>query len=60
VPHDSNAPHYGGASRIQLGGWMHEIDCPEDQTAKATSIPSLIALHIGEDEIALWEEGDAS
>jgi hypothetical protein len=57
VPHNSNAPHNGGASRIQLAGWMHDVNSLAAQTAQATSTPSLIALHIGEDEIARWAKG---
>lgn len=48
-------PHEGGASRNQLGGWLRDPFSPSASSRQ--SLPALIALHIGEQFLARWNEG---
>lgn len=50
MPHISETPHGGGASCNQLGGCLREPLKLSEETAQA--IPPMIALHIGEAELA--------
>lgn len=48
-----DAPHDGGASRNQLGGWLRDRNSYDE--AREQGIPSVIRCHLGADFIIAWE-----
>lgn len=55
--HMQNPGVQAGASRNQLGGWLHITDTLATELAQPPTMPRLIALHLGVEALAVIAMG---